>query len=213
MLSKFDNEEDIVFTAVQDYLNDNRILEKNNLINYIKSYFSKLSININEEGIIKNLESLIKQKKIVEGSKLTKDTLLENSKRKKIYEFILENSGIYFNKIVKKVNMSNHVVYWHLNMLLKFNFIKTTNIQNHDIYYDSRLNGEEVKIHYLTNKKESKKIIDYLSINRSGIKKTQLADALKMHPKTIKKYVGILFEFGLIEKKKYSPKEILYFLK
>jgi hypothetical protein len=34
-----------------------------------------------------------------------------------------------------------------------------------------------------------------------------------MHAKTIKKYVDLLEEYGFIEKKKFSPKEILYFLK
>ena len=82
--TEFENEEEIVFNAVQDYLNDNKILEKNNLVNYIKSYFSKIAININEEGIVKNLESLIEKKRIVEGSKLTRNTVLQNEKRKNI---------------------------------------------------------------------------------------------------------------------------------
>jgi predicted transcriptional regulator len=135
--TEFENEEEIVFNAVQDYLNENKIVEKNNLVNYIKSYFSKIAININEEGIVKNLESLIEKKRIVEGSKLTRNTVLQNEKRKKIYDCIVDNPGMYFSKILKNMNLSNHVVYWHVNILLKFNLIKTTEIQNRDIYFNS----------------------------------------------------------------------------
>lgn len=206
-------EEDIVFNAVQDYLNENRVLEKNNLVNYLKSYFSKISVNINEEGIIKNIESLIKKNRIVEGSKLTKKTIMNNEKRKIVYEFIENHPGTYFNEIVKKIKSSNHVIYWHLNLLIKFNLIRSCEIQNHEIYFTSSLEREDAKKLYLQRKKESKKILDYLEKNRDGINKSKLAVELDMHPKTIKKYIEFLKEFGFIEEKKYSAKEILYFLK
>ncbi len=211
--TEFENEEEIVFNAVQDYLNENKIVEKNNLVNYIKSYFSKIAININEEGIVKNLESLIEKKRIVEGSKLTRNTVLQNEKRKKIYDCIVNNPGMYFNKILKNMNLSNHVVYWHVNILLKFNLIKTTEIQNRDIYFNSDFDVKEAKTQYILRKKGSKKILEYLKENTIGINKNQLASELKMHAKTIKKYVDLLEEYGFIEKKKFSPKEILYFLK
>ena len=183
------------------------------MVNYIKSYFSKIAININEEGIVKNLESLIEKKRIVEGSKLTRNTVLLNEKRKRIYDCIVSNPGMYFNKILKNMNLSNHVVYWHVNILLKFNLIKTTQIQNRDIYFKTDFDVKEAKMQYILRKKGSKKILEYLKENRIGINKNRLASELKIHAKTVKKYVDLLEEYGFIEKKKFSPKEILYFLK
>jgi predicted transcriptional regulator len=77
-------------------------------------------ININNRGIEEHLKSLVDKNLIVEGSKLSGYNILNNSKRKKIHEYIANNPGTYFNKIVKDLLLSNHVVVWHLNMLLKF---------------------------------------------------------------------------------------------
>ena len=212
-LKKIDGEE-LVFNAIQDYLNQNKILEKNDVVNHIKTYFINASININKEGIIKYIESLIKKRRIVEGSKLTKDIVLNNLKRKRIFEYVTENPGTYFNKIVKELKMGNHVVYWHVNILLKFDFIKKTKMEKHEIFYDSNLGIDEVKkLYFTTIKEKSKKILKYLKENDLGITQLGLASKLQMHPKTIKKYLSNLEEFGLIEKKKVSPKEILYFSK
>jgi predicted transcriptional regulator len=208
------DEEEIVFNAVQDYLNENKILEKANIINRIKSYFTKASINISEAGILKHLESLVEKKRIAEGSKLTKDNALLHSKRKKIYNFILKNPGTYFNRIIKGVNLSNHVVYWHLSILKQFDLIKKTKIENRKIYYDSKLGIDAVKkLYFTTITEKSKKILDYLKEDDLGITQLGLASKLQMHPTTIKKYLSSLEKFGLIEKKKVSPKEILYFSK
>ncbi|TFG02809.1 MAG: winged helix-turn-helix transcriptional regulator [Promethearchaeota archaeon] len=213
MMTKSENTEELVFNAVQEYLSDNRVLEKDNLLNFIKSYFSKNSMNINSEGIVKSLESLIKKKRIVEGSRLTKDSILNNEKRKKIYNLIKKNPGLYFNEILKKVSSSNHVVYWHINMLLKFGLIKTTKIQNHEIYYPQTIDEEQSKREYFKRKKECRNILNYLEKNTSGVLKSELAEKLEMHPQTIKKYIKYLEKYGFIEEEKYSPKEVLYFKK
>ncbi|MHA2130427.1 MAG: hypothetical protein ACW99L_10680 [Promethearchaeota archaeon] len=214
MTLKSIDEEELVFNAIQDYLNKNKILEKNDVINHIKSYFTNASININTEGIIKHIESLIKKKRIVEGSKLTKDVVLNNQKRKRVYNYITVNPGTYFNKIVKGLKMSYHVVYWHLDILLKFDFIKKTKVENQELFFSSKLGIDDVRKSYLTKIKEkSKKILDYLRKDELGTTQLRLATALQMNPKTIKKYLRLLEEFNLIEKKKVSLKEILYFSK
>ena len=83
-----------------------------------------------------------------------------------------------------------------------------------EIFYDSNLSIDEVKkLYFTTIKAKSKKILNYLKENDIGITQLGLASKLQMHPKTIKKYLSNLEEFGLIEKKKVSSKEILYFSK
>ncbi|MFX1455532.1 MAG: hypothetical protein ACFFDB_09190 [Promethearchaeota archaeon] len=205
-------EEEMVYNAIQNYLNENKILEKSNVISYINSYFAKASINISVKGIIKHLESLVEKKRIVEGSKLTEANVFRNSRRKKIYDFINENPGVYYNKIVKDLKLSNHVVYWHISILLKFGFIKTTKIENHEIFFNSKLNQDEVKKYYFsTIKEKSKKMLNFLKNYELGITGLKLASILHFHPKTVKKYLIYLEELGLVEKKKVSAKKTLYF--
>jgi predicted transcriptional regulator len=207
-------EEELVYSAVQNYLNENKILDKSNVISYINSYFAKASINISVKGIIKHLESLVEKKRIVEGSKLTKVKVLRNSSRKKIHDFIIENPGVYYNKIVKDLKLSNHVVYWHTSILLKFGLIKTTKIENHDIFFNYKLKQDEVKKYYFSAIKEkSRKMLKFLKNYELGITGLKLASILQIHPKTVKKYLIYLEEVGLVEKKKVSAKKTLYFYK
>jgi len=204
-------QEEIVLGVVRDYLNKNRYFNINNILPFIQSRFRRASININKYGIETILKSLVKKNLIVEGSKLTSEEILQNAKRARIYNFILKNPGTYFNKIVGELNISNHIVVWHLNMLVKFGYIKKEKLENHDVYFDSEIDFSEVKVKYYLSNKKCEKIIGYLSINNTGINKTQLSANLGMHINTVQKYLTVLKEIGVIYKKVHSNR-ILYFL-
>ena len=60
---------------------------------------------------------------------------------------------------------------------------------------------------------ESKKIIDYLKIDNSGITKLRLASVLQKDLKIINKCLHYLEWLGLIEKKKVLAEETLFFYK
>ena len=204
-------EEQIVLSVVQEYLDKNRQFNMEKILPFIISRFRLAYINISKNGIEEILRSLIKKELLVEGSKLSRDDILLNLKRLSIYNYILKHPGTYFNKILKELGLSNHVVVWHLNMLVKFNFIRKEILDNHDIYFDTDMELEEVKKIYFTSKAKSKQIIDYLKINNDGITKTQLSNDLKMHPNTVTKYLETLHEHDIIIREKMSSKT-LYFL-
>lgn len=204
-------QEKLVLNAVQEYLNKNRYFNMKELLPFINSRFKIASININNRGIEEILRSLVKKKIIVKGSKLSRMDILNNQKRKNIYDFILKNPGTYFNKIIRELQISNHVVVWHLNMLLKFNFIKKEKFENHYAYFDSNFNVKNSKFRYVTSKEKSKRIIEYLKYYDFGITKTQLSTDLKMHINTSTKYLKMLEQFNIVIKKKVS-KRMIYFL-
>ena len=124
-----------VFSIVREYLNENRYFQVDKIIPYMTSRLSKASVNINSAGIVTVLESLAKKHLIVEGSKLSRDDVLENNNRKKIYVLIKRKPGINFNKIASKLNMRYQVLEWHLKMLIKFKFIKIAEIGGKNVYF------------------------------------------------------------------------------
>lgn len=201
-----------VFEVIKDYLNENRVFDIQKIIPYINSKFAKSSTNINNEGIKKILISLVKKKMIAEGTKLTKEDVLIYSRRKKIYDYIKENPGKYVNKIAKELKMTNSVVFWHLSVLVKFNFLNKMIFDNHIVYFDSDIDLKDFNKLYLISKEKSQRIINYLKINNFGITKTQLSKDLQIHHYTIEKYIKSLEEFNIIFKEKRSNK-ILYFLR
>jgi len=204
-------EEKVILNIVHEYLDKNRQFTFEEILPYINSRIRLSSSNISNEGVRKILKSLTNKKLIVEGSKLTKNDILNNKKRKEIYQFINENPGTYFNRIVHGLNYSNHIVVWHLNMLLKFNFITKEILENHDIYFNASTEFKDIRSKYFTTKKKSQKIINFMKRDNLGITKTSLSHELKMHMNTLTKYLNLLEKYEVIVKKRIDNKN-LYFL-
>ncbi|MFX1237003.1 MAG: hypothetical protein ACFE8P_04710 [Promethearchaeota archaeon] len=205
------NHEKIVLEVVQEYLNKNRYLNIGKLVPFITSRFKHASVNINKDGIKQVLKSLLKKNLIVEGSKLMRDEILENPSRKQIYEYIVKNPGVYLNKIVDDLKLTNHVAIWHLKTLLEFKFVKKERVNHHEVYFDASVDFELAKVKFLTVKKKSLEILKYLEKNDLGTTKTQLSKRLGMHFKTVDKYVDALEKVGLLVKKDLKHKS-LYFV-
>ena len=182
------------------------------IIPFLTSRLSRKSININREGIKKVLISLIKQKLIVEGINLTKNDVLLNQNRKNIYRYIKSSPGTFLNRIISELKLSNHVVYWHLSILMEFEFIERKKIESQPVYFVKGINFEKVKQNFVISKKKSQEIIEYLRNNAGGITKTQLKKTLSMHHNTITRYIDELEDINLIIKKEVGKRE-LYFLK
>jgi len=204
-------EEKLVLNIVHEYLDKNRQFTFEEILPFINSRIRLSSININNEGVRNILKSLTNKKLIVEGSKLTKSEILNNKKRKEIYQFINENPGTYFNRIVHELNYSNHIVVWHLSMLLKFDFITKEILENHDIYFNADTEFEDIRPMYFITKEKSQKIINFMKKDNLGITKTNLSHELNMHMNTITKYLTLLEKYDVIVKKKIDNKN-LYFL-
>lgn len=204
-------EEKVILNIVHEYLDKNRQFTFEEILPFINSRIRLSSINISNEGVRKILISLTNKKLVVEGSKLAKSEVLNNKKRKKIYQHINENPGTYFNRIIHELNYSNHIVVWHLNMLLKFDFITKEILENHDIYFNASTEFDNIKMKYFTTKEKSQKIINFMKKENLGITKTNLSHKLKMHMNTIAKYLNLLEKYDVIAKKKIDNKN-LYFL-
>jgi DNA-binding MarR family transcriptional regulator len=143
--------------------------------------------------------------------KLKREEIQSNPYRKKIYRFIMKNPGVQFNQIVKTLDMNISLVEWHLNILLKFNFIKKEKLDHHDAYFHLDIEPEHYKILHLISREKCKEIVEYLKINNIGITRNRLSEELNMHPNTIKRYIKKLEKNRLLHLKKL-PNKTLYFL-
>ena len=204
--------EDTVLSYVIEYLNKNRYIEIKKLIPYIKSRIVKTDININEVGICKILKSLFEQKLIAEGSKFTKEKVLERPPlRKRIYNFIKKNPGVYYSKILNEFDIGRQAATWHLEMLIKFDFINEIKIENNVVYHDTSLDIQKVEMSFYLSNKKVIRIMDYFNENNTeGVTSSELSNGLNMHLNTVKKYLNKLVELNLILKKKISNKYLFF---
>lgn len=203
--------ENTVFDIIQEYLYKNRVFDIDKILPIVLDRFAKANINVNQDGIRRILISLIEKSFIAEGSTLVKTEVLLNLKRRQIYALVTNKPGMHFNKIAKESTFYNSVVAWHLKMLIKFNFIKKDIFKNREIYFPAEMTLESAKRICVSSREKCQKILYYLKSNDIGLTKTQLSDALQMHPNTLTKYIEELQDFNLISKDTIGNRE-LYFL-
>ncbi|MFX1236533.1 MAG: winged helix-turn-helix transcriptional regulator, partial [Promethearchaeota archaeon] len=198
----------IVIELIQDYLKKKRFFTYQDIIPFISSRLAKKSININYEGIKYILRSLVKKNYIRFGSKLTKDDIFTNLNRKDIYYYIKKNPGVYFYKIVKKLNLTISVVAWHLNILEEFDFIKKVRLNGNNGYFDSTIEIERRKVFNLISKEKSRKIIESITSNQKGITISKLSRELGMSRNTIKIYVRKMLDLNIVYFKIIGTKKL-----
>ncbi|MHA2394252.1 MAG: hypothetical protein ACXAEX_20135 [Promethearchaeota archaeon] len=203
--------EKLILSIVQEYLNQNKFFNMKKVIYFIESNLKTESVDLNYRAIEEILRSLVKKKLILEGTRLSRNDILNNETRKQIYEFIKENPGVYFNRIVRELEIHKPVIIWHVDMLEKFAFIRREEFENHEVFFEVNLDENDNKFRFFTAKEKSRKIIEYLRQHDYGITKTHLSTDLGMHHNTISKYLQMLEDFNVIIKKK-TYKKILYFL-
>jgi len=204
--------ETFVLHAVQEYMGKNRVFEIDKIIPYIISKCAKTESNLNNLGIRDILNSFLGKKLIVENSKLMRETILENPNRISIFNYIIDNPGVHFMKLARNLDISNFLLRWHLDMLIKFNLIKNMKIGNFEIFFDIKISQEDAILFHVISKEKCSKIIKYFREGCDFCTKHHLAKTLGMHPNTIAKYINQLDEFGLIYKRK-SNGSILYSIK
>ncbi len=204
-------EEIKVFRLIEERLKQNRVFSKEKTITYVQSRYNKVNGNLNYNGIKVVINSLINKNIIVEGSKLTRKTVLLNSKRNNIYDQIKINPGIYLNKLAKILKLGCFAIKWHLNILHKFNFIRQRNLNDHIAYFDYSLNPTNDIIFHIISRENCIRIIEFLKINKNGATKYQISKKLHMHYNTIVKYLDYLDKFNLLIRKEINNREY-YFL-
>ncbi|HEC39634.1 MAG TPA: hypothetical protein ENI29_15455 [bacterium] len=196
-------DEMIVFNFIQEFMSNNKVFDKEKVAIYINS-ISRVNGNLNYNGIKGVIDSLIAKNLIVEGSKLTRKTILLNSNRKNIYNFIKENPGTYMYALVKQLDKSVFIIKWHLSLLFKFQLIRVQSYNGKFSYFESSFNKENDLIFHTITREKCRKIIELLEKHKNGLQKNQISKELNMHYNTITKYLDKLDEFNLLIRDRVS---------
>lgn len=199
-----------VYRIVKEYLSKNRFLEIEKIVPFINSRLIRDSSGLNSNGIYKILNDLANKQVIVNGSKYTKEDVLINENRVSMYNAIINNPGIHFMRLVTLLGMSKYLVKWHINMLLKFNFIRKKKIENRQIYFSSDLEPHKAEMLHFISSEKAQKILQFLSEKGDYYSKYQLIKNLRMHFNTLTKYLDKLEEYGYVFSLQLSNKKVYY---
>lgn len=183
----------------------NGILSEGRLLNIEYLYRrAKKELKIPREGLLTIIQYLVNKKIIINGSKFTKSTILDNITRKFIYIFIQENIGLHYSAIKKNLEQilkGHHIgggqLIWHLEMLLKFNLVKSMDFGNHTIFIPVDIDENIAKIYYLARNMIRNKILRYLIENERSTRPI-LAEKIQENRENVYYHIKILIEQAYI---------------
>ena len=187
-----------VVEIAEDILNENKILSIDTLY-----YRAKNRLKIPRKGLNAIIQFLINNKILVDRSKFTRRTVLSNQRRKIIFNFIQQNIGAHFS-LIKNTWASNGELgspgelIWHLDMLIKFNYIKKLTIKNYTIFIPFDVDDESGKIHFVLQDELYRKILNHLISNDSQ-ERSQIFKLLGENRGTIYYRIQNLIEFQILE--------------
>ena len=86
-------------------------------------------------GLVLSIVLLVLGSVFAIGSTLTKDNILNNYHRARIFATIEQNPGIHFNELTKTLSLSNGQTQWHLTLLGNHDMIKIVREKNFKTFY------------------------------------------------------------------------------
>ena len=183
----------------QEIINENRSLDTDLLYSRAKK-----RLKISRSGLLHIIQSLFNRNILVPGAKNTKETVLLNPDRKRIYHFITTHLGVHFSTISKQVisdiedkRGSAGQLIWHLEMLIKFNYIKKIKFKKYMIYVPIDLNDDLAIYYFLLREKISRKIVNLL-IQQESIEKSEIHKHLHEKRELVYYRINDLIENNII---------------
>jgi len=127
------------------------------------------------------------------------NTILEFKRRREIYEFISQNSGLHMRDISRKLNVPFTSLKYHLNYLEKKGFIISRDDGKYRRYFISLEIGEkEKRILNFLRKRTTLHIILWFFIAVQCSQK-DISRFLEKHPTTISFHLRKMIQAGIIE--------------
>ncbi len=183
----------------------NEVLKEGRVLNIEYLYRrAKRELKIPREGLLTIIQYLVNKKIIINGSKFTKDTILDNDIRSIVYNFIQQNIGLHFSAIKRNIvkflkgdQIGVGQLIWHLEMLLKFNLIKSFELGNHTIFIPVEIDETIAKIYYLARNSVRNKILRHL-IEIERTTRPLIAEVIQENRENVYYHIKILIEHDCI---------------
>ena len=189
-----------VIEIAKEVINNNNVLDTELLYS-----LAKRRLKFPRKGLLSIIQLLINKKVLVEGSKYTRDEVLNNKYRLNLYNFLTSYLGAHFSTIRKQIITDNtgHIgssgqLIWHLEMLIKFNYIKKIKIKNYTIFLPYEIDDEIGLLHFVLRDEIYLKIIQLL-ISNEKLKRSEIHKLLDEKRETIYYRINNLIEFNIVK--------------
>ncbi|MFX1389327.1 MAG: hypothetical protein ACFE9Z_04595 [Promethearchaeota archaeon] len=189
------------------------LIEQNKVIKLKKLYnIAVRTLNIPGQYVLEIIHYLNNNKILINGSKHTKDTILLNLYRDNILNVIYTFNGATFSflkeKIFTKHSGSSGQLIWHLNMLLKFKYIKKIKIGNYSLFLPIDLDDDLGKLYFFMNDDLNRNII-LTFLNSEKIKKQDVYKIVNFKRENVNYRLKVLIDHQILTYTNNNSHEIM----
>jgi len=195
-----------VIEIAEELLSENKVLNMEILYKVAKK-----RLKIPRNGLLFIIQFLINKKILIEGSKFSRETVLSNHVRNRIYRYIRMNPGVHFSNLRKKALSeeagSSGQLVWHLEMLLKFNYIKKIKVGHYSILLPYEFDEDVGRILFILRDRINNKIIHLLIENETFIK-SEIYKKIDEKREDVYYRIKNLLDYGIITLNQDLDKEM-----
>jgi len=152
--------------------------------------------------------SLISKKYIVNGTKLSKNSVLENANRQEILKYICDNPGANIRAIRSKMSMGSYLTSWHIKMLEKFGYIRKKPHKNMVLLFPYLLREADEDAFIVLKDEKVIEINEYIFENES-VSLENLMKQFDFDQPDAQSYLNILTSVELVDSKE-ADGNVLY---
>lgn len=191
------------------------LIRKNRVLSIERLYkIAKSQLNRPRKELMLIIQWLFEQRILVEGSKLSKDILLKNQNRHAIYEFIKIHLVVNYSTIQNDLSAettsemgSPGQIIWHLQMLIKYGFIKRIKYKNNSLFYPAEIPSDLIIPTFLLKDEINKKII-LLFLNNNSVKRSDVFKYIDEGREVVYYRLNTLLELKILSEVEDESKDI-----
>ena len=185
-----------VIEIAEEIVAENKKLTIDNLY-----YKAKRVLKIPRKGLNGIIQYLVNKKVIVDQSRFTKNSILAHPLRKVIYYFIKDNLGVHLSTIRKYFqsdNIGTGQLLWHLDMLSKFNYIKSIKLKKYLLLLPIDIDNEIGIINFFLRDDLNFRIVKLL-IEKRELKRADIFKNIAESRELVYYHLNNLIDFKVIE--------------
>jgi len=136
-----------------------------------------------------------------------KDEVLENKRRKKIYDVIKKNPGCHIRELQRILDIPIASLQYHLSYMARRSVIIEEKLEYYTRYYTYPLAADDKRILSILRQKGLRNILIILLVSKKA-KFHFLVDTLKIPASTVSFYLKCLLDNGIVERTKVGYENV-----
>jgi predicted transcriptional regulator len=136
-----------------------------------------------------------------------KAILLENSRRRKIYDFIKKNPGFHFRELHRRLGIPLSSLEHHVNYMIRNNIISKQKDGGFTRYFAKELSNDEKKL-ISALRHERLHEITTIVLERKEVKYQELMDFFGLPSSTLSYYLKYLVDYDVLKRDKIGYENV-----